>query len=219
MTTALASTLELFRSHQKRTHWCTDVNASTLNQAVTLNGWVAVNRDLGGITFIELRDRTGLVQLVADPQKNPEVHKVLGTLKSESVISITGTVTSRPEETINANHPTGGYEIYPTDVHVLSRSKPLPFQLDEAENVDEALRLKHRYLDLRRPAMAKNLTLRHRLSHAMRTYLNDQGFLEIETPILIKSTPEGARDYLVPSRVNPGQCMPCRNRPNCSSKF
>jgi aspartyl-tRNA synthetase len=200
-----ATHLELFRSEQKRTHWCGDMNASVVENTVTLNGWVAVNRDLGGITFVELRDRSGLVQLVADPQQNSNVHKVLGTLKSESVISVTGTLTKRPQETINPNHPSGEFEMYPTAVHVLSRAKALPFQLDEADQVDEALRLRHRYLDLRRPSMANNLVLRHQLVQAMRNYLNDNGFLEIETPILIKSTPEGARDYLVPSRVNPGQ--------------
>jgi aspartyl-tRNA synthetase len=200
-----ATRLELFKSEQKRSHWCGDVNESVLEQSVTLNGWVAVNRDLGGITFIELRDRTGLVQLVADPQQNAEVHKVLGTLKSESVISVTGIITQRPQETINPNHPSGAFEMYPTEVHILNRAKALPFQLDEAEQVDEAIRLRHRYLDLRRPTMVNNIVLRHKLVQAMRNYLNDNGFLEIETPILIKSTPEGARDYLVPSRVNPGQ--------------
>jgi aspartyl-tRNA synthetase len=193
----------LFNSSQKRSHWAGNVRPSDVGQRITLNGWVAVNRDLGGITFIELRDRTGLFQLVADPQHNPDVHAVLGTLKSESVISVTGVVSLRPEETINEKLPTGIIEIYPESVTVLSRAKTLPFPLDEAEHVDEALRLKHRYLDLRRPQMYANLELRHRLAQAMREYLNGEGFLEIETPVLIKSTPEGARDYLVPSRVNP----------------
>ncbi len=195
--------LALFQSSQKRSHWAGTLNEAHVGQRVTLNGWVSVNRDLGGITFIELRDRTGLFQLVADPQHNKAVHEVLGTLKSESVISVTGVVTKRPEETINSKLPTGHVEIYPESVVVLSRAKTLPFPLDEAHNVDEALRLKHRYLDLRRPEMYQNIELRHRLVQAMREYLNGEGFLEIETPILIKSTPEGARDYLVPSRVNP----------------
>ena len=195
--------LALFNSSQKRSHWAGHVRPSDVGQRITLNGWVAVNRDLGGITFIELRDRTGLFQLVADPQHNPDVHAILGTLKSESVISVTGVVSLRPEETINEKLPTGIIEIYPECVTVLSRAKTLPFPLDEAEHVDEALRLKHRYLDLRRPQMYQNLELRHRLAQAMREYLNGEGFLEIETPVLIKSTPEGARDYLVPSRVNP----------------
>ena len=197
------NTLELFKSAQKRSHWAGDVRPSDVGQRITLNGWVSVSRDLGGITFIELRDRTGLFQLVADPQHNQAVHAVLGTLKSESVISVTGVVSLRPEETINAKLPTGTIEMYPESVSVLSRAKTLPFPLDEADHVDEALRLKHRYLDLRRPEMFANIELRHRLVQAMREYLNGEGFLEIETPILIKSTPEGARDYLVPSRVNP----------------
>jgi len=197
--------LSIFDATQKRTHWCGDITEATLDKIVTLNGWVAVNRDLGGITFIELRDRSGLVQLVADPQKNPEVHAVLGTLKSESVISVTGSISMRPDETVNPKHPSGTIEMLPTDVRVLSRAKPLPFQLDEADKVDEAIRLRHRYLDLRRPEMFKNLELRHRLVKAMRNHLDSNGFMEVETPILIKSTPEGARDYLVPSRVNPGQ--------------
>ncbi|MFM7390624.1 MAG: aspartate--tRNA ligase [Vampirovibrionales bacterium] len=195
-----------FSAQLKRTHWCHEALPSLIGQTLTLNGWVSVSRNLGGIIFVELRDRTGLVQLVADPQKNPEAHAVLDTLKTEDCISLSGPLTARPQETINPTHPTGTVEIYPTQVAVLSRSKALPFQLDEADKVDEMLRLKYRYLDLRRPEMTQRLQLRHRLAQAMRTYLNGQGFLEIETPTLIKSTPEGARDYLVPSRVQAG-CM------------
>ena len=204
VSTPAVGAIQPFQPALRRTSWCNQVTPQAVGQTVVLNGWVSVNRDLGGITFIELRDRTGLVQLVADPQKNAGVHAVLGSLRNEAVISITGVVSHRPEETINPNHPTGTVEIYPETVTVLNRSKVLPFQLDEAAQVDEAVRLKYRYLDLRRPEMYKNLQLRHKLAHAMRTYFNAEGFLEIETPILIRTTPEGARDYLVPSRVHAG---------------
>jgi aspartyl-tRNA synthetase len=201
---ASATPLGTFEPRHQRTHGCGEVTPQQVGQSVTFNGWVAVNRDLGGITFVELRDRTGLVQLVADPQRNPQVHAVLGSLRAEAVIVATGTLTQRPADTVNANHPTGTLELYPTEVVVLNRAKPLPFQLDEAEQVDEAVRLKYRYLDLRRPAMYQKLALRHQLAQAMRHYLNGHQFLEIETPMLIRTTPEGARDYLVPSRVHAG---------------
>lgn len=191
-----------------RTHFCGEVSPALVGQTITLNGWVAVTRDLGGIVFVELRDRSGLVQLVADPQKNPQAHAELSHIKNEAVISISGPISLRPADTINENHPTGTLEIYPESVTVLNRAKPLPFMLDEeADNVDESLRLKYRYLDLRRPSMFKKLELRHRLAQSVRTYLNNQQFLELETPILIRTTPEGARDYLVPSRVQAGQCF------------
>jgi aspartyl-tRNA synthetase len=177
-------------------------------QPVTLNGWVAVSRDLGGLVFIELRDRSGLVQLVSDPNKNPDVHKILASLKSEDVITATGVVSLRPTETINAKHPTGSLELYPSQVEILNRAKTPPFPLDDAaQAVDENVRLKYRYLDLRRPTMFNNLKLRHDMVLALRNHLNAKGFLEVETPILIKTTPEGARDYLVPSRVHPGHAF------------
>jgi aspartyl-tRNA synthetase len=189
-----------------RTHWCGEITSNDLNKPVTINGWVQVRRDLGGIVFIEVRDRTGLIQLVSDPSKNPDAHKVLETLRSEDVICATGTITERPEDTLNPNLPTGSLEIYPDTITVLSRSAVLPFAIDEdTDNVDETLRLTYRYLDLRRPRMNQTLQLRHRLSHTIRTYLNDAGFTDVETPVLVKATPEGARDYLVPSRVHPGK--------------
>lgn len=192
----------------KRTHFCGDLSKNNLNQTVTVNGWVSVNRDLGGLVFIEIRDRTGIIQLVADPSKNAEAHAALSGLKNEDVISITGPVTMRPTETVNTRLATGELEIYPTVVEILNRSKTPPFSIDEdADSVDEHLRLKHRYLDLRRPRMARNLELRHNMVQAIRQYLNERRFLEVETPILIKTTPEGARDYLVPSRVHPGKCF------------
>ncbi len=192
----------------KRTHFCGDLDKSRIGQTVTVNGWVAVNRDLGGIVFVEVRDRTGILQIVADPSKNPQAHAALSGLKNEDVVSITGPVTLRPAETQNPRLATGDIEIYPEVVEILNRSKTPPFPMDdEADSVDEFLRLKHRYLDLRRPAMARNLVLRHNITQTVRQYLNERRFLEVETPILIKTTPEGARDYLVPSRVHPGKCF------------
>ncbi|MGE0200232.1 MAG: aspartate--tRNA ligase [Candidatus Melainabacteria bacterium] len=189
----------------QRSVFCGELTEGNLQQTVTVNGWVAVNRDLGGITFVEVRDRTGVLQLVADPQVNPDVHQVLSKLKTEDVITAEGVLSARPEATVNANLTTGKIEMYPTAVTVLNKSRPLPFQLDET--VDETIRLKYRYLDLRRPVMFRNIHLRHRITQAIRTHLDQKGFLDVETPILNKSTPEGARDYLVPSRVHAGKCF------------
>lgn len=192
----------------KRSHFNGDLSKANLAQNVTINGWVSANRDLGGIVFIEVRDRTGIIQLVADPSKNPQAHAALSGLKSEDVVSVTGPITERPAETVNPKLSTGDIEIYPDVVEILNRSKTPPFPIDEdSDNVDEFIRLKYRYLDLRRPKMAKNLELRHRIMQTVRRYLNERRFLEVETPILIKTTPEGARDYLVPSRVHPGKCF------------
>lgn len=192
----------------QRTHFCGELNKNNLNERVVVNGWVAANRDLGGITFIEVRDRFGFMQLVADPSKNPEAHAVLSKLRDEDVIAAEGVITERPADTLNPKLHNGDIEIYPDTVEVLNKAKPLPFQLDQdAGSVDEFLRLKHRYLDLRRPTMYKNMELRSRITRTIRNYLDDQNFLDVETPILIKTTPEGARDYLVPSRVHPGKCF------------
>lgn len=191
--------------YTQRTHYCGELTPREEGQTVTINGWVSVNRDLGGIVFVEVRDRTGVIQLVADPQKNAAVHAVLTSLRSEDVISATGPISHRPPETLNPNLPTGQIEIYPQAVEILSRSKNLPFQPADAEEVDEAIRLKYRYLDLRSPRMQQNIQLRHNIVSTVRNHLHQNRFLEIETPILIKTTPEGARDYLVPSRVHPGK--------------
>ena len=185
-------------------HNCGELNLNNINEEVTLSGWVSTVRDLGGILFIELRDRSGFFQLVANPQINPDVHKVFEKVRSEYVITVKGKVTRRPEETYNEKYATGQVEMYPEFVEVLSEAKTLPFVLDD-ENVSEDIRLKYRYLDIRRESMLKNLTLRHKICHATRNYFNNEGFLEIETPILNKTTPEGARDYLVPSRVQEGK--------------
>ncbi len=188
----------------RRDHRCGQMSVDKVGQNVCLSGWVNVVRDLGGLIFVELRDATGKVQLVADPNKNKEVHDVFVNLKNEFVIAVSGKLTGRPEGTCNHSSPTGLVELYPDQCEILNTARPLPFQLDQGEKVDEALRLKYRYLDLRRPEMSKNLVMRHKISQAVRRYLDTEGFIEVETPILCKATPEGARDFLVPSRLNPG---------------
>lgn len=205
MPTTASESLHTALNFKPRTHYCGELNESHQGQTATINGWVAVNRDLGGLVFIEIRDRTGFIQLVADPKKNPEVHAQLASLRSEDVVTATGPVTLRPEETINVNLSTGKVEIYPAAVQILSKAKTPPFLPEDADQVDEAIRMKFRYIDLRSETRQKALVLRHHLVSAARNYLNSQRFLEIETPILIKTTPEGARDYLVPSRVHPGK--------------
>ncbi|MBY0449598.1 MAG: aspartate--tRNA ligase [Cyanobacteria bacterium] len=193
----------------QRTHFCGELSLNThLTQTVTVNGWVSVTRDLGGIIFVEVRDRSGILQLVADPSKNPAVHAQFSGLKSEDVVTVSGPISQRPSETVNPQLSTGDIEMYPESIDVLSRSKTPPFSIDDdADAVDESVRLKYRYLDLRRPRMFNNLKFRHQVVSTIRNVLNDRGFLEIETPILIKTTPEGARDYLVPSRVHAGKCF------------
>ncbi|HNW25558.1 MAG TPA: aspartate--tRNA ligase [Candidatus Gastranaerophilaceae bacterium] len=187
-----------------KTKNCGELNLKNIDEEITLSGWAACIRDLGGIIFVELRDRSGFFQVVADPQVNPQVHKVFEHLKTETVLTVKGKITRRPEETYNEKYATGQVEMYPTFVEVLSEAKVLPFMLDD-ENVSEDVRLKYRYLDIRREQTLNNLILRHKIVTATRNYLNGQDFLEIETPILINTTPEGARDYLVPSRVHEGK--------------
>ena len=199
-------------------HNCGELNLNNLNEEVTLSGWASTIRDLGGILFVELRDRTGFFQLVANPQINPEVHRVFEKLRSEYVITVKGKITRRPEETYNEKYATGQVEMYPTYVEILSEAKTLPFVLDD-ENVSEDVRLKYRYLDIRRESMLHNLTLRHKICQAARNYLNNQDFLEVETPILIKTTPEGARDYLVPSRVQEGKFYALPQSPQIFKKL
>ncbi|MDD3594073.1 MAG: aspartate--tRNA ligase [Candidatus Gastranaerophilales bacterium] len=185
-----------------KTSYCGDIREEMIGQKITLAGWVANVRDLGGIIFVELRDRFGIFQAVADPQVNPDVHKVFSALKDEYVIQIEGTISKRPEDTYNPNLDTGAVEMYPEKITVLSEAKVLPFQLDDNASVNEDIRLKYRYLDIRRKSVADNLILRHKVVTAIRDYLNGENFLEVETPVLINTTPEGARDYLVPSRVH-----------------
>ena len=191
-----------------RTNYCGELRAEHIDQTVTIFGWVDRRRDHGGVIFIDLRDRTGTVQIVSDPNRTPKSYEDAESLRSEYVVKAVGRVSQRPPESLNDNLPTGQVEIYAESIEVLNAvSKQLPFQVSTAdtETVGEKLRLKHRYLDLRRDRMAKNLQLRHQVVKAMRRYLEDEhNFIEVETPILTRSTPEGARDYLVPSRVNPG---------------
>ncbi|MBO7672544.1 aspartate--tRNA ligase [bacterium] len=187
-----------------KTRNCGELNLNNIGEEVTLSGWASTIRDLGGILFVELRDRSGFFQIVANPQINPEVHKVLEHVRTEYVLTVKGKISRRPEETYNEKYPTGQVEMYPETIEILSESKVLPFVLDD-ENVSEDVRLKYRYLDLRREKMLSNLVLRHKIVQAVRNNLNNKDFLEVETPILIKTTPEGARDYLVPSRVQEGK--------------
>ncbi len=187
-----------------KTNYNEDLTIDDIGKTVTLAGWVSAVRDLGGIIFVELRDRSGFFQVVADPQINPEVHAVFSKLKDEYVIQVTGKITKRPPETYNPVLATGEIEIYPTDVNIISEAKLLPFELT-SDDTKEELRLKYRYLDIRRPQMLNNLKLRHNIVTAIRNYLNNLDFTEVETPILINTTPEGARDFLVPSRVQEGK--------------
>ena len=185
-----------------RTNYCGAINTHYLNQTVTLCGWVHRRRDHGGVIFIDLRDREGIVQIVCDPENAATFH-VAEKIRNEYVLKITGVVRHRPEGTVNLTIHTGEIEVLVNSIEILNPSLTPPFQMDE-ENLSEVIRLEHRYLDLRRPAMQKNLRLRHKVTMAVRSYLDQQGFIDVETPILTKSTPEGARDYLVPSRVNDG---------------
>ncbi|HMF45161.1 MAG TPA: aspartate--tRNA ligase [Candidatus Udaeobacter sp.] len=187
-----------------RTHDCNSLRKSDIGKEVTLAGWVNVTRDHGGVIFIDLRDREGLTQVVFRPEENAELAKQAHSLHGEDVVQVSGTVAARLPGTENPNLATGDIEIIPSELRILNRAEPLPFPLD-AEPQNEDLRMTHRYLDLRRQRLARNLRVRHRATKATRDYLDSQGFVEVETPILSKSTPEGARDFLVPSRIAPGK--------------
>ncbi|MBI4299422.1 MAG: aspartate--tRNA ligase, partial [Chloroflexi bacterium] len=184
---------------------CGLLRHNNLGETVTLAGWVHRRRDHGNLIFIDLRDRDGLAQVVFNPEIAPQAHKVGEALRNEWVIQVSGEVVPRPKGTENPNLPTGEIEVIAKEAHVLNASKTPPFYINEDAEVDESLRLKYRYLDLRKPRIRDNLILRHKVVKFIRDFLDKRGFLEIETPILIKSTPEGARDYLVPSRLYPGQ--------------
>ena len=186
-----------------RTHHCNQLRAADVGQTVELSGWVASRRDHGGVLFVDLRDREGITQIVFRPENYPAVAKEAQALHDEDVIRIKGKVAPRLEGTANPKLPTGEIEVVVSELNILNHCAPLPFQLD-ANLSNEDLRLTYRYLDLRRPAMVRQLRARHILNRTTRTYLDREGFLEIETPILSKSTPEGAREFLVPNRVMPG---------------
>src|SRR2546421_5250843 len=187
-----------------RTNSCNSLRKSDIGRQVTLAGWVNVTRDHGGVTFIDLRDREGLTQVVFRPEENAELAKEAHSLRYEDVIQVSGRVAARPPGTENPNLATGDVEIIPSELRILNRADVLPFPID-AEPQNEDLRMTYRYFDLRRPRLARNLRMRHRIAKATRDYLDSQGFVEVETPILSKSTPEGARDFLVPSRITPGR--------------
>ena len=189
----------------KRSHHCGLLTAAEAGQQVNLSGWVAKRRDHGGLIFIDLRDRSGVVQIVIDTETAGDSFKVAEDVRNEFVVSVEGCVRLRTEDTINRNIPTGEIEIEASSLEILNTAKTPPFYIQDGVDVDENVRLRYRYLDLRRPEMQKNLILRHKVTKLMRDFLDNRSFVEIETPMLTKSTPEGARDYLVPSRVNPGK--------------
>lgn len=193
--------LELMGNWQ-RTNYCGTLRANDVGKEVTLMGWVQSRRDHGGVIFVDLRDRDGIAQIVFSPEHNAKIHQTGDKLRDEWVVAVKGIVAKRTDETINPNLPTGEIEVVADELRILNTSSVIPFLIEDEINVDELLRLKHRYLDLRRTVMKDNMVLRHKISSATRNYLDSNNFLEIETPYLTKSTPEGARDFLVPSRLN-----------------
>jgi len=188
-----------------RTNYCGQITKHHVGQDVTLNGWVQKRRDLGGMIFIDLRDTTGIVQVVFNEDEGPELLEIAEDLRAEYVLEVEGKVVDRIESAVNPDMPTGAIEIEATDVTILSKSKTPPFEISDETQAGDDTRLRNRYLDLRRPRMQKNIRLRHQMKKAVREFLDNDDFIDIETPYLTKSTPEGARDYLVPSRVHPGE--------------
>ncbi|APG27413.1 aspartate--tRNA ligase [Syntrophotalea acetylenivorans] len=188
----------------KRSHYCGDISAAEIGQEVVLMGWVQRRRDHGGLIFIDLRDREGIAQLALDPDRDPDAHGKAELVRNEFVVAARGVVSPRPEGTVNPKMKTGEVEVEVRELRILNSAQTPPFMIDEFSEVAENIRLQHRYLDLRRAPLQRNLLLRHQVSKTVRRYLDDEGFIEVETPVLTKSTPEGARDYLVPSRVTPG---------------
>ncbi|MGI6065428.1 MAG: aspartate--tRNA ligase [Bacillota bacterium] len=189
----------------KRTHYCGRLTIANAGETVTLMGWVQRRRDHGGLIFVDLRDRSGVIQVVFSPEVSGEFFSKAEAVRNEYVLAVTGKVGPRPEGTVNPNLATGALEVYATELRVLNAAKTPPFYIEDEIDVDETLRLKYRYLDLRRPEMQKALIMRHKTTMAIRRFMDEKGFLEIETPMLTISSPEGARDYLVPSRVHPGE--------------
>ncbi|MDD4775685.1 MAG: aspartate--tRNA ligase, partial [Syntrophomonas sp.] len=189
----------------KRTHNATAIGIELVGETVVLNGWVDSRRDHGGLIFIDLRDRSGIIQVVFNPELDEAAFRLAESVRGEYVIAVRGEVRERPKDTENPNLKTGKVEIYAAAMVVLNPAKTPPFYIENGIEVEELLRLRYRYLDLRRPEMRDNLLLRHRVVKEIRDFLDERGFIEIETPILGRSTPEGARDYLVPSRIHPGE--------------
>jgi aspartyl-tRNA synthetase len=196
--------LSSFVTNKKRTHYCGAVNAADTDKEVILMGWAHRRRDHGGVIFVDLRDREGLVQIVFNPEICPDVHQEARKIRSEFVLAVTGKVRKRPEGMENPNLKSGEIEVLVNELEIFNEAKTPPFLLDGEADISENIRLKYRYLDLRRPEIQKNLILRSHVAAEARHFLHDEGFIEVETPFLTKSTPEGARDYLVPSRVNQG---------------
>lgn len=188
-----------------RTYFCGEVTEKAIGETVTLKGWVQKRRDLGGLIFIDLRDRTGLVQIVFNPKVSPEALSIAEKVRTEYVLDVKGTVLARDQRSVNENLKTGTIEVQVEELTIINEAKTTPFMIEDKTNVSEDVRLKYRYLDLRRPVMFETFKMRHQVTKAIRDYLDGEGFLDVETPILTKSTPEGARDYLVPSRVHPGE--------------
>lgn len=189
----------------RRTYSCGELKAENIGEEVTLMGWVQRRRDHGGVIFIDLRDREGLSQVVLNPEVSKDVHNLGENIRSEYVIAVKGEVKHRPEGTVNDSLPTGEVEVYVDKLKILNKSETPPFVIEDYSNANEDIRLQYRYLDLRRPVLQSNIVTRHSLIRVIREFLYERGFLDVETPFLTKSTPEGARDYLVPSRVNPGR--------------
>ncbi len=188
-----------------RTNLCGEINREFMDKDITLSGWVNKRRDHGKLIFLDLRDFSGIIQLIFDPNINKDSYKIAKNIRNEYVVNVTGSVRMRSKDTVNPSIPTGEIELVVKDIKIFSKSKTPPFTLDDRDKVDENTRLKYRYIDLRTDKMQENMRLRHKITAAARSYFNSNGFIEIETPIMAKSTPEGARDFLVPSRLNPGK--------------
>ncbi len=191
-------------SYSIRSHNCGDMALEKVGEEVSLAGWVQTRRDHGGVIFIDLRDRSGIAQITVDPERSPKAFKKVHGIRSEYVLFVRGKVEERPEENVNPNLPTGQVEVIAGEIEIINTAKTPPFEIEDAIEVDEKLRLRYRYIDLRRPRMLNNILLRHKVVKTVRDFFDRHGFLDVETPYLTKSTPEGARDYLVPSRVQPG---------------
>ena len=189
----------------KRTHHCCQLRATDINKEVVLMGWVQHRRDHGGVVFIDLRDREGITQIVFNPENSKEIHKRAQEIRNEYVLGVKGKVIARPDDMLNPAMKTGAIEVLIDELNIFSKAKTPAFQIEDRVEASESIRLQYRYLDLRRPQLKKNILARHKATMAIRNYLDNKGFVDIETPFLTKSTPEGARDYLVPSRVNPGE--------------